>query len=67
MTREDYPLILKAEHVAEILQISKRRAYEVMDYTDFPLVRVGRSKRVGRDAFFRWIDSHEREVGQSPN
>ncbi|SMO54433.1 helix-turn-helix domain-containing protein [Melghirimyces algeriensis] len=56
MTREDYPLILKAEHVAEILGISKRKAYEVMDYTDFPLVRVGRSKRVGRDAFFKWIE-----------
>ncbi len=48
MTREDYPLILKAEHVAEILGISKRKAYEVMDYTNFPLVRIGRSKRVGR-------------------
>lgn len=61
MTREDYPLILKAEHVAEILGISKRKAYEVMDYTNFPLVRIGRSKRVGRDAFFQWIDNHVKE------
>jgi excisionase family DNA binding protein len=59
MTREEYPLILKAEHVAEILGISKRKAYEVMDYTDFPLVRLGRSKRVGRDAFFKWIETQE--------
>ncbi|SDX46200.1 hypothetical protein SAMN05444487_11859 [Marininema mesophilum] len=56
MSPEDYPLILKAGHVAEILGISKRRAYEVMNYSHFPLVRVGRSKRVGRDAFFRWVE-----------
>ncbi|MCH5586287.1 helix-turn-helix domain-containing protein [Shimazuella sp. AN120528] len=56
MNKEDYPLILKADQVAEILSVSKRKAYEVMEYSNFPLVRVGRSKRVSRDAFFRWLE-----------
>lgn len=53
--RDDYPLVLTAKHVAEILGISKRKAYEVMEERGFPLVRIGRAKRVGRDAFFEWL------------
>lgn len=56
MKRDDFPLVLKAEHVAQILGISKRKAYEVMEERGFPLVRIGRAKRVGREAFFEWLD-----------
>lgn len=59
-TVENYPLILKADHVAEILGISKRRAYELMDLTEFPLIKIGSSKRVQRDKFFKWIETKER-------
>lgn len=58
---EDYPLVLTAEHVAEILGISKRHAYEIMERRDFPLIRVGRLKRVTRDAFFAWLDEVQRQ------
>ncbi|SDY70915.1 hypothetical protein SAMN04487866_12518 [Thermoactinomyces sp. DSM 45891] len=53
---EEYPAVLRAEHVATILGISVRRAYEVMEYKSFPLIRIGRLKRVGRDAFFSWFE-----------
>jgi excisionase family DNA binding protein len=56
MTKESYPLILTVEEVAHILGISKRKAYEVMEYKDFPLIRLGRVKRVGREAFFIWLE-----------
>ncbi|WP_347552971.1 DNA-binding protein (plasmid) [Pseudalkalibacillus hwajinpoensis] len=55
-TKADYPIILTALEVAEILQTSKCNAYRVMDFKGFPLVRVGRLKRVGRDAFFEWFE-----------
>lgn len=58
-TRDDYPMVLKAGHVAEILSVSKRFAYEVMEYKDFPLIRLGSAKRVQKDAFFRWLDNYE--------
>lgn len=54
-TVNDYPLILKAEHISEIIGCSKRIAYELMEQADFPLVRMGRLKRVERDAFFIWF------------
>jgi excisionase family DNA binding protein len=53
----DYPLILTAEHVSEIMGISKRIAYEMMEYKGFPLIRVGRLKRVNRDSFFGWLEN----------
>jgi excisionase family DNA binding protein len=54
--KEDYPLVLTVADVMEILGIGKRVAYELMERKDFPMVRIGRLKRVNRDAFFNWID-----------
>lgn len=58
-TALDYPLILTADHVAEIMGISKRVAYQLMEYKGFPLIRLGRLKRVNRDSFFQWLDSQK--------
>jgi excisionase family DNA binding protein len=59
LSKEDYPLVLKVEQVAQILGVSKRRAYEIMDLKSFPLLKVGRSKRVSRDSFFQWLDGQK--------
>lgn len=52
---EDYPLILTAKEVSEILNISKPTAYELMRNKDFPLLRIGRCKRVIREEFLEWL------------
>jgi excisionase family DNA binding protein len=54
--KEDYPLILTVKDIQEILGIGKRVAYELMERKDFPMVRIGRLKRVNRDSFFNWIE-----------
>lgn len=54
--KEDYPLVLTVADIMEILGIGKRVAYALMDQEDFPTVRIGKLKRVNRDAFFNWID-----------
>ncbi|UAT29481.1 helix-turn-helix domain-containing protein [Bacillus badius] len=59
---EDYPVVLNATHIAEILGISKQVAYEVMKHPTFPLIQVNRFKRVNRDAFFSWLDSQSKEA-----
>ncbi|MDO7486492.1 hypothetical protein Q5O89_12925 [Peribacillus frigoritolerans] len=48
---EDYPMILTAVHLSEILMVSKPTAYELMEQKSFPLIKLGRSKRVLRDKF----------------
>jgi excisionase family DNA binding protein len=52
---EGYPEILLAEEIAEILRISPRYAYEIMERKDFPLIRIGGSKRVRKDEFSKWL------------
>ncbi|WP_042348208.1 helix-turn-helix domain-containing protein [Bacillus massiliigorillae] len=52
---EDYPLMLTAVHISEILMVSKPTAYELMEHSTFPLIRIGRTKRVRREDFFDWL------------
>lgn len=56
---EDYPMILTAVHISEILMISKPTAYELMEQTSFPLIRIGRIKRVRKDEFFNWLTQQQ--------
>ena len=56
---EDYPIILTAVHLSEILMVSKSTAYELMEQKTFPLIKLGRSKRVLRDAFFNWLTQEQ--------
>jgi excisionase family DNA binding protein len=61
-TVQDYPIILKADEVAEILGVTKRHAYEIMEQKGFPLIRLGRLKRVNRDAFFKWLEQQSQQA-----
>ncbi|WP_391115868.1 helix-turn-helix domain-containing protein [Psychrobacillus sp. L3] len=54
----NYPIILTASEISQILKISKPTTYELMDRKDFPLIRIGRCKRVLRDEFFFWLNNH---------
>lgn len=55
--KEDYPIVLTVKEVMEILGIGKRIAYELMDETDFPCIKIAkRLKRVNRDEFFNWLE-----------
>lgn len=56
---EDYPFILTAVHISEILAVSKPTAYELMEHSSFPLIRIGRSKRVLKHEFFNWLTKQQ--------
>ncbi|WP_129692473.1 excisionase family DNA-binding protein [Gottfriedia acidiceleris] len=55
----ELPIILTAENVANILSCTKSHVYEMMERTDFPLIRIGRLKRVNRDQFFNWLNNQK--------
>ncbi|WP_044338084.1 helix-turn-helix domain-containing protein [Rossellomorea aquimaris] len=59
---EDYPMILKASDIAEILSVSKPTAYELMNQSDFPLIKFGRCKRVFKAEFFDWLSKLQSNV-----
>ncbi|MBR8644210.1 helix-turn-helix domain-containing protein [[Brevibacterium] frigoritolerans] len=56
---EDYPMILTAVHLSEILCVSKPTAYELMEQKSFPLIKIGRSKRVLKNEFFQWLSQQQ--------
>lgn len=49
------PLLLRGGEVAELLNISRSKAFEMMQTGELPCVRIGRSVRVPRIALEQWI------------
>jgi excisionase family DNA binding protein len=58
-TVQEYPIILTAKHIMEILGVGKDYAYELMKRKDFPTIKVGKYKRVHRDDFFAWLEKQK--------
>jgi len=50
------PAVLTMQNVRQILGISRVKAYELTHKRGFPVVRIGRSIRMPRAAFLRWLD-----------
>ncbi len=43
--------------IAEILQISKSKAYELCRQPDFKVVRLGRTIRISKASFDNWLNN----------
>lgn len=59
MNLESYPVMLKAKHIEEILDLSKGKTYDLLNSKNFPTVRIGRTIRIPRDAFLRWLEDQK--------
>jgi len=59
--KDCYPVVLKASHIAEILDVSEGTAYNLMKEETFPVIRFGRCKRVLRDEFYKWLEIRSEE------
>jgi hypothetical protein len=51
------PLLLTMKHIQDITHLCRAKAYDLPNIQGFPAVRFGRTIRVPRDAFFRWLDA----------
>jgi hypothetical protein len=57
--KNELPLILDAYQVAKILNCSYCTALRIFETPDFPDLKLGKKmKRVGREAFFKWLDKN---------
>lgn len=63
-TSREKEKLIGADEISEFLGISKRRAYELMELSSFPLVRIGSRKKVHPREFENWLAEH-REVDVS--
>ena len=50
--------LLKAKDVAEILQISRAMAYNLMLRGEIPTVRIGKARRVRPEDLIKYIESN---------
>lgn len=57
----DLPDVLTADNISKFLNLSKRRVYDLMDISPeaggIPCKRIGKSKRVLKDDFEKWLDN----------
>ena len=52
---EDLPLMLNAEDIQAVMNISRAGAYQLMHREDFPVIMIGKRIVVPRDKFLEWV------------
>ena len=56
---EEYPPVLQAQHVRDILGISEAKAYEVLNSSKCPTIRMGKRMVVLRDSFRNYLYANQ--------
>ena len=56
--------LLKAKDVAEILQISRAMAYNLMQRGEIPTVRIGKARRVRPEDLIEYIERNTFKLSQ---
>ena len=55
---DELPLFLSAKNVAELLGVSISSAYELMQESSFPVLKVGNRKVVPKEKFRAWVEKN---------
>ncbi|WP_235957164.1 helix-turn-helix domain-containing protein [Paenibacillus apii] len=53
---QSYPEVLNVADIQNILGIGRRQAYELVNSGQFHVVRVGKSIRILKGVFFKWLN-----------
>ena len=56
---EQYPPVLQAQHIRDILGISEAKAYEVLNSGKCPTLRMGKRMVVIRDSFIDFLYANQ--------
>ena len=57
---DEMPVTLNADEMAEVLHISRARAYQLLQRADFPTLKIGRRLLVTKDALRDWMRKNTR-------
>jgi excisionase family DNA binding protein len=58
------PLLLKATDAGKLLGLGRSKVFAMVAAGELPVIRIGRSVRIPRQALERWIRDQTIEVGQ---
>ena len=56
VTYDQLPLMLNAEDIQAVMNISRAMAYQLMHRDDFPTIVIGKRMVVPRDQFLEWLE-----------
>lgn len=56
VTYDQLPLMLNAEDIQAVMNISRAMAYQLMHREDFPTIVIGKRMMVPRDKFLEWVE-----------
>lgn len=57
---DEMPVTLNADEMAEVLHISRARAYQLLHRADFPTLKIGRRLLVTKEALCDWMRKNTR-------
>ena len=60
---ETMPDVMDARQLAEVLRISKAGAYNLLNRSDFPTLRIGGRKLVMKQDLLEWLRNHTNGKG----
>ena len=60
ITYDQLPLMLNAEDVQAVMNISRAGAYQLMHRAAFPTILIGKRMVVTRDKFLEWVEKNTR-------
>ena len=60
---ENLPDVMDAKQLADVLHISKAGAYNLLNSSDFPTLRIGGRKLVMKQDLLEWLRSHSNGKG----
>ena len=61
ITYDQLPLMLNAEDVQAVMNISRAGAYQLMHREDFPVILIGKRMVVPRDKFLEWVEKNVKQ------
>ena len=59
---DNLPTMLNVNDVADILDLSKTKVYELMNSSEFPTLRIGKRMMVSKEQFVNWINRKSGET-----
>lgn len=51
--------VYTVKDIQEILNIGKNTAYQLINSNPFPVIRIGKTYRIPKEAFDRWLNNVE--------
>lgn len=57
--QKSLPLVLTVNEAAKVARVARSTIYEMAHIEGFPVRRFGRTIRIPRDSFLRWLERAE--------